>query len=63
MFFNSEELLVPRPTPNGGPPLVGSPWLLIQYIHSYSSYVEAVSSICNLRMHHAIVTENHINIA
>jgi hypothetical protein len=49
---------VVSPTPNptaGGPPLVGCPRLLIQYIHSYSSYLEAVSSICNLRTRHVVV--------
>jgi len=40
MFHNSvhfyvEELLAPRTTPHAaGPPIVGSPRLLIQYIHS-----------------------------
>jgi hypothetical protein len=33
--------------PAGGPPLVGSPRLLIQYICSYPPYLEAVSSIRN----------------
>ncbi|KAJ4442813.1 hypothetical protein ANN_04406 [Periplaneta americana] len=39
----------------GGPPLIGCPRLLIQYIHSYSPYLEAVSSIRNLRTRHAVV--------
>jgi len=34
-----KELLASRPTPKaGGPPLVGCPRLLIQYIRSYPSY-------------------------
>jgi hypothetical protein len=38
-----------------GPPLVGCPRLLIQYIRSYSPYLEAVSFIRNLRKRHAVV--------
>jgi hypothetical protein len=39
-----EELFAPRQTPPGGePPLAGCPQLLIQYICSYPSYLEAVS--------------------
>jgi hypothetical protein len=50
---------VVSPTPNpqaGGPPLVGCPRLLIQYIRSYPPYLEAVSSIRKLRTRHAVVT-------
>jgi len=37
--FHGEALLAPRPTPQaGGPPLVGCPRLLIQYIRSYPPY-------------------------
>ena len=37
--FYGEGLLAPRPTPQaGGPPLVGCPRLLIQFIHSYPPY-------------------------
>jgi hypothetical protein len=52
---------VVSPTPNpqdGGPPLVGCPRLLIQYIRSYPPYLEGVSSIHNLRTRHAVVTRN-----
>jgi hypothetical protein len=42
----------------GGPPLVGCPQLLIQYIRSYPPYLEAVSSIRNLRTRHAMVTSD-----
>jgi hypothetical protein len=47
----------------GGPPLVGCPRLLIQYIRSYPPYLEAVSSIRNLRTRHAAVTRDPPNMA
>jgi hypothetical protein len=53
-------------TPNpqaGGPPLVGCPPLLIRYIRSYRPYLEAVSSIRNLRKRHAVVTTDPPNMA
>jgi hypothetical protein len=53
------------PTPNhqdGGPPLIGCPRLLIQYIRSYPPYLEAVSSIRNLRTRHAVVTRDPPNL-
>jgi hypothetical protein len=40
----------------GGPPFVGCPRLLIQYIRSYPPKLEGVSSIHNLRTRHAVVT-------
>jgi hypothetical protein len=47
----------PTPKPQtGGPPLVFCPRLLIQYIRSYPSYLEAVFSIRNLRTRHAMLT-------
>jgi hypothetical protein len=46
----------------GGPPLFACPRLLIQYIRSYHPYLEAVSSICNLRMQHAVVTRDPSNM-
>jgi hypothetical protein len=52
---------VVSPTPNpqaGGPPLVGCPRLLIQYIRSYPPYLEAVSYIRNVRTRHAVVTRD-----
>jgi hypothetical protein len=49
----------PSPNPQaGGPPLVGCPRLLIQYICSFPPYLEAFSSICNLRTRHAVVTRD-----
>jgi hypothetical protein len=45
----------------GGPPPVGCPRLLIQYIRSYPPYLEAVSSIHNLRTRHAVVTGDPLN--
>jgi len=50
---------VDSPLPNsqtGGPHLVSCLWLLIQCICNYPPYLEAISSIHNLRMHHAVVT-------
>jgi hypothetical protein len=53
----------PPPNPQaGGPPPVGGPRLLIQYIRSYPPYLEAVSSIRNLRTRHAVVTRDPLNI-
>jgi hypothetical protein len=55
---------LPSPTPNlqvGGPPLVGCPRMLFQYIRSYPPYLEAIS-MCNLRMCHAEVTRGPLNI-
>jgi hypothetical protein len=48
------------PMPNlqaGGPSFVDCPWLLIQFIHTYSPYLEAISSIHNLKMCHVMVKE------
>jgi hypothetical protein len=46
-------------------PIVGlkifSPRLLIQYIRSYPSYLEAVCSIRNLRTRHEVVTGDPLN--
>jgi hypothetical protein len=41
----------------GGPPLVGCSRLLIQYILSYTPYIETVSS-----MRHAVVTRDPFNM-
>jgi hypothetical protein len=51
----------PNPQP-GGPALVGCHRLLIQYIRSYPPYLEAVSSIRNLRRRHAVVTRDPLNM-
>jgi hypothetical protein len=50
------------PIQAGGPPLVDCPQLLLQYIHSYTPYLEAVSSIRNRRMRHAMVTRDPPNM-
>jgi hypothetical protein len=64
LILYGEELLAPTPKPQAGwPPLVGCPQLLIQYIRSYPPYLEAVSSIHNLRTHHAVVTRDPPNMA
>jgi hypothetical protein len=47
-----------QPPQPGGAPLVGSPRLLIQYIRSYPPYLEAVSSIRNLRACHVVMTRD-----
>jgi hypothetical protein len=59
-------VVVVSPPPNpqaGGPPTVGCPRLLIQYIRSYSPYLEAVSFIRNPRTRHAVVTVDQLNMA
>jgi hypothetical protein len=49
-YFYGEDLLAPRPTLKlWDTALIGCPRLLIRYIHSYLTYLEAVSSIRNLR--------------
>jgi hypothetical protein len=45
-----------------GPPLVGSPRLFIQHIRSYPTYLEAISSIRNLRTRHVVVTSGLLNV-
>jgi hypothetical protein len=44
----------------GGPPLVGCPRLLTQYIRSYPLYLEAVSSIRKATTHNDVVTGIHL---
>jgi hypothetical protein len=57
------ELVSPLSNPQaGGPTPVGCLQLLLQYIRSYPPYLEAISSICNLRAHHAMVTGNPLNM-
>jgi hypothetical protein len=47
------------PSPKAGePPLVSCPRLFIQYIRTYPPYLEAVSSIRNLRTRHSAVTRD-----
>jgi hypothetical protein len=53
----------PPPNPQArGPPPVGCPRLLIQYIRSYRPYLEDVSSIRNLRTRHAVVKGDPFNV-
>jgi hypothetical protein len=42
LSFYGEEFSAPRSTPSEGPPFVGCPRLLIQYIRSYLPYLQAV---------------------
>jgi hypothetical protein len=59
LIFYGEELLAPRPTPKLED---HPPWQLIQYIRSYPPYLEAISSINNLRTRHALVTRDPANM-
>jgi len=59
-MFLGEELLAPGHPPAGGPPLVGSPQLLLQYVRSYPPY-RGPSSIRNPRTLHAVVTGTHLS--
>jgi hypothetical protein len=55
-------VFIPPANPQaGGPPTVGCPRLLIQYIRSYPPYLEAVSSVRNPRTRHAVVTVDSLN--
>ncbi|KAJ4444965.1 hypothetical protein ANN_06764 [Periplaneta americana] len=47
----------------GGPPLIGCPRLLIQYIRRYPPYLEAVSSIRKLRTRHTEIYLQQLNIS
>jgi len=49
-------------TKAGGPTPVSSLWLLIQYIRNYPPYLEAVSSIHNLRTRHVMVKRDPLNM-
>jgi hypothetical protein len=61
MLFLRWGVVSPNLNPQAGlPPLVDCPWLLIQYILSYPPYMEAFSSIPNLRTRHAVVTRDLI---
>jgi hypothetical protein len=48
--------------PAKGPPLVGCPRHLIQYIRSYSPFLEGISSIRNLRARNAVVARDPHNM-
>jgi hypothetical protein len=55
-------ILSPSSNPQAGrPPFVCCPWLVIQYVCSYPPYLEAVSSIRNMRRRHAVMTATHIS--
>jgi hypothetical protein len=56
-------LLVAAQPQAGGPPTVGCPRLLIQYIRSYRPYLEAVSSIRNPRTRHVLEIVDSLNMA
>jgi hypothetical protein len=63
-LFLGQGVVSPMANPQAwGPPLVGCPRLLIQYIRSYPPYLEAAPSIGNLRTRHAVVTRDPPNMA
>jgi hypothetical protein len=63
-YFSRQGVVSPKPNPQGGgPPLIGCPLLLIQYIRSYPPYLEVVSSIRNLRTRHAVVIRTLLTVA
>jgi hypothetical protein len=62
-FYGGGGVVSQPPNPQArGPPSVGCPLLLIQYIRSYPPYLETVSSIRNPRTCHAVVTRDPLNI-
>jgi hypothetical protein len=61
LIFYGEKSLHAQPQA-GGPPLVGCPLLLVQYIRSDSPKLEGISSICNLRTRHAVVGRDPPNM-
>jgi hypothetical protein len=62
LFFRWR-VISPTPNPQAGrPPLVRCPRLLIQYIRTYPLYLEAVSSIRNLRTRYIVVTRDPPNM-
>jgi hypothetical protein len=69
MFCNKLEVLwcgivsLPPYLQAGGPASVSCLRLLVQYIRRYPPYLEAISCICNLRMYHAMVTADPLNVA
>jgi hypothetical protein len=45
----------------GGPPLIGYPLLLTQYILSYTAHLEVISFIRNIRTRHAVMKGTHLS--
>jgi hypothetical protein len=61
-MFLERGIFIPSPNIKAGvPPIIRHLWLLIQYTGIYPPYLEILSSICNLRTHHAMVTGTHIS--
>jgi hypothetical protein len=55
MLFFTMGNFNPSPNPQaGGSPHIGGPRLLIQCVCNYLTYLEAVSSNCNLRLRRAM---------
>jgi hypothetical protein len=63
LAFYGGELLAPPNALSGGRPVVGWQLLLFQYIRSYPPYLDTFASICNPRMHYAVVTWDTLNTA
>jgi hypothetical protein len=62
-LFLRREVVSPTPKPQlGGPSFFGCPRLRIQYSRGYLPYLEAVSSIRNLRTRHAVVRKGPRNM-
>jgi hypothetical protein len=60
LFFLWQGVVSPMPNPRKRTTTFQCPRLLIQYIRSYPPYLEAVSSIHNLKTRHAVVTRTHL---
>jgi hypothetical protein len=64
-FVTNSFLWWVTPTSNpqsGGLPLISCPLLLIQYFCSYPPHMDAISSIHNLRAHHAVLVRDTLNM-
>jgi hypothetical protein len=59
-YFYSDKLLA-QPQ-HGRTPTIRCPWLITQYIGSYSPYLEDVTSIHKVRLHHAVGSRDPLNM-
>jgi len=63
VIFLEQGIFIPSPKLKAWvPPIVIHLQLLIQYSGIYPPYLEVLSSICNLRTLHAMVTGTHISL-
>jgi len=58
LLFYGEALVDPAQTRVGWTPILTIRYLIIQYIHSYVPYLEAISSMRFVRAHHGVLTRN-----